>query len=119
VNVAGNKIPNTPDYTATFGSQFSRAIRADATVYGGADITFFGAFRYDDMNRAGQEAYSLANLRAGVRGRLLVVEIWTKNMFDTRYIPVALAFDPRIAPSGFLGESGAPRTFGINAGVTF
>ena len=29
------------------------------------------------------------------------------------------AFDPRIAPSGFLGESGAPRTFGVNAGVTF
>jgi iron complex outermembrane receptor protein len=48
-----------------------------------------------------------------------MVEAWMKNVFDTRYIPVALAFDPRIAPSGFLGESGAPRTFGINAGVTF
>jgi iron complex outermembrane receptor protein len=118
-NVAGNRVPNTPEYTATVGSHLSRAISANATVYGGAEFIFLGAFEYDDMNSAAQAAYSLANLRVGARGRLLMVEAWMKNVFDTRYIPVALAFDPRIAPSGFLGESGAPRTFGINAGVTF
>jgi hypothetical protein len=42
-----------------------------------------------------------------------------RNAFDTRYVPVAFAFDPRLAPSGFLGESGAPRTFGFHAGVGF
>ena len=39
--------------------------------------------------------------------------------FDRRYVPVAFAFDPGLAPSGFLGETGAPRTFGLSAGVTF
>ena len=119
VNVADNDVPNTPDYTAMFGSQLSRSLGTDFTLFGGADVTFVGAFKYDDLNMAEQGAYSLASLRAGVRGRRLVVEAWMRNAFDTHYVPVAFAFDPRLAPSGFLGESGAPRTFGITAGVTF
>ena len=119
VDVADNDVPNTPDYTAMFGTQLSRSLGTDFTLFGGADVTFVGAFKYDDLNLAEQGAYSLASLRAGVRGRRLVVEAWMRNAFDTHYVPVAFAFDPRLAPSGFLGESGAPRTFGITAGVTF
>lgn len=117
VVVAGNEIPNTPDYTATFGGAVSRAVRGDTTVYGRAEVTFYGAFKYDDLNRAGQDAYSLANLRAGVRSRNVFAEAWVRNAFDTRYVPVAFAYDPRLAPSGFIGEPGAPRTFGISIGV--
>jgi len=119
VNVSGNAIPNTPDYTATFGTQLTRTLRAGVDAYGRAEMALYGAFKYDDLNRAEQGAYSLANVRAGVRGRYVFAEVWVRNAFDTFYVPVALAFDPRLAPSGFLGESGAPRTFGINAGVTF
>ena len=119
VDVAGNDIPNTPEYTATFGAQFSHALRADATVYARAEVTRYGAFTYDDLNTTGQSAYSLVNARAGLRRRHVFAEAWVRNMFDTRYIPVALPFDPLLAPSGFLGESGAPRTFGMSAGVTF
>jgi iron complex outermembrane receptor protein len=119
VRVAGNRIPNTPDYTATIGSLFSRALGSSVTVFGGADVTFVGAYTYDDLNQAGQAAYSLARLRGGLRANRLTVEAWARNLFDTAYVPVAFAFDPRLAPSGFVGESGAPRTFGITAGVTF
>jgi iron complex outermembrane receptor protein len=119
VAVAGNEIPNTPDYTATFGGAVSRAVRADTTVYGRAEVTLYGAFKYDDLNRGGQEAYSLANVRVGVRSGLVYGEAWVRNAFDTLYIPVAFAFDPRLAPSGFLGEPGAPRTIGVSVGVAF
>ncbi|MBI2188908.1 MAG: TonB-dependent receptor [Acidobacteria bacterium] len=119
VVVAGNEIPNTPDYTATFGGVLSRTLRGDATVYGRAEVTFYGAFQYDDLNRAGQEAYSLTNVRAGVRRGNVFADAWVRNAFDTRYVPVAFAYDPRLAPSGFLGEPGAPRTFGIGIGVGF
>ena len=64
----------------------------------------------------GQEAYSLANFRGGVEGRYLFAEAWIRNAFDTNYIPVAFAFPSQ---SGFLGESGRPRTYGITAGVKF
>jgi iron complex outermembrane receptor protein len=117
VNVAGNEIPNTPDYTATLGAQVSHDL-PNATVYGRAEATWYGAFKYDDLNMAQQDAYSLANFRAGVRSRYAFAEAWVRNAFDTHYVPVAFAFGA-LAPSGFLGESGLPRTFGVNVGVRF
>ena len=117
-DVAGNEIPNTPDYTASFGAQLSRPLTPAVTLYGGAEVVLYGAFKYDDLNTAGQDAYSLANFRAGVRGRRVFAEAWISNAFDTHYVPVAFAYG-QLAPSGFVGESGRPRTFGITAGVTF
>jgi iron complex outermembrane receptor protein len=118
VPVSGNTIPNTPEYSATFGTHLSRSITPAIRIYGRAEAVFYGAFKYDDMNLAEQEAYSLANLRAGARGRFLFVEGWVRNAFDTHYVPVAFAYG-QLAPSGFIGESGRPRTFGVTAGVTF
>jgi iron complex outermembrane receptor protein len=118
-SVGGLEIPNTPDYTATVGAQVSRALRADRTLYGRGEVALSGAFRYDDLNRAGQDAYALTNFRGGLRAGSVFAEAWVRNAFDTRYIPVAFPFAPTLAPSGFLGEMGAPRTFGINVGVTF
>ena len=116
--VGGNTVPNTPDYTASLGIQLSRNLSQGATLYGRAEATFSGAFEYDDLNTERQDAYSLANFRAGVRGRLVFVEGWIRNAFDTKYIPVAFAYGA-LAPSGFIGEMGRPRTFGISAGVGF
>ena len=116
--VGGNTVPNTPDYTASLGIQLSRNLSQGATLYGRAEATFSGAFEYDDLNTERQDAYSLANFRAGIRGRLVFVEGWIRNAFDTKYIPVAFAYGA-LAPSGFIGEMGRPRTFGISAGVGF
>jgi len=119
VSVAGNEVPNAPDYTATAGAQLSRAVRRDTTLYGRAEVAFYGAFQYDDLNRAGQDSYSLTNVRGGIRSGNVFAEAWVRNAFDTRYIPVAFAFEPQLAPSGFLGEMGAPRTYGVSGGVSF
>ncbi|HJR61308.1 MAG TPA: TonB-dependent receptor [Vicinamibacterales bacterium] len=116
-DVSDKTIPNTPDYTAAFGARLSRSLTPAATLYGHGEIVFYGAFTYDDANLAGQEAYSLANLRGGIRGKYLFAEGWIRNAFDSAYVPVAFAFP--LAPSGFLGESGRPRTFGITFGSRF
>jgi len=118
LDVSGNEIPNTPDYTASFGAQYGRAINSATTAYGRADFVLSGAFKYDDANSQGQDAYSLVNFRGGVRGKLFFVEGWVRNAFNTTYIPVAFAYGP-LTPSGFIGENGAPRTFGLSAGVKF
>ena len=115
-NVAENELPTTPDYTATVGVQYSRAINTRAALYARAEAVMFGSFFYDDFNSAGQDAYSLANLRTGVRSQFVFVEAWVKNAADTRYVPLALQYG---SPSGFIGEMGHPRTFGITAGITF
>ncbi len=118
LDVSGNDIPNTPDYTASFGVQYGRALNSATSAYGRADVVLSGAFKYDDANLEGQDAYSLVNFRGGVRGKLFFAEGWVRNAFNTTYIPVAFAYGP-LAPSGFIGENGAPRTFGLRAGVTF
>ena len=118
LDVAHNRLPGTPDYTASVGAQFSRTLGAAASVYGRADAVFYGAFKYDDANAVGQDAYGLSNIRAGVRGRHLFGEAWVKNAFDTRYVPTAFAYG-NLAPSGYIGEMGRPRTFGVSGGVTF
>lgn len=116
-DVSDNTIPNTPDYTAAFGAHLTHELTPAATLYGHGEVVFYGAFKYDDANLAGQDAYSLANFRGGVRGKYLFAEGWIRNAFDTFYVPVAFAFPG--AQSGFLGESGRPRTFGLTAGVRF
>ena len=85
---------------------------------GRADAVFYGSFQYNDQNSLGQEAYSLVNLRLGVTGRFLMGELLIRNAFDTRYIPLAFPY-PSFAPSGFMGEMGAPRTVSLSAGIRF
>ena len=41
VDVEGNKIPNTPDYTVSAGAQYSRVV-GPATIVGRADAVFYG-----------------------------------------------------------------------------
>ena len=112
------KLANSPAYTADLGVQYSRAIVSRATVYGRAEFVRYGDYQYDDANTAGQSAYSVTHFRAGVRTTRVFAEGWIRNAFDTRYVPIAFAY-PGLAPSGFIGESGAPRTFGLRAGVMF
>jgi iron complex outermembrane recepter protein len=118
LDVSDHEIPFTPDYTATVGAQVSHDLTRSLRIYGRGEAVFHGAFAYDDTNAAGQDAYSLVNLRAGVRGRLLHVEGWARNAFDTRYVPVAFPY-PGFAPSGYVGEPGRPRIVGISVGLTF
>ena len=118
LSISGHKIPHTPDYTATLGAQLSRTISPAATLRGRAEVVVYGPFRYDEASTAGQEAYSLANFTAGVHGKYLFAQFWVRNAFDARYIPIAFAY-PGLAPSGFIGEPGRPRTFGLSAGVSF
>ena len=119
VDVSGRRLANAPRYTADFGVQYSRPLAGGLTLMARAEAICDGNYQYDDANTAGQDAYTLTNLRAGMRGKHAFGEVWVRNAFDTRYVPVAFPFEPRLAPSGFIGETGAPRTFGIRAGVSF
>jgi iron complex outermembrane receptor protein len=115
-DVSRNEVPGTPGGTASAGVQYSHALGASRTVYGRAEATCYGSFFYDALNSAAQDAYSLVNLRVGVRIPRVFVEAWTRNAFNTRYIPVALQYG---SPSGFIGEMGRPRTFGLTVGAAF
>jgi iron complex outermembrane receptor protein len=118
LDVAGHELPFTPDYTFSLGAQLTHAVTSRVSLYGRGELVAYGAFHYDEANSAAQDAYSLVNLRAGARGGVLSAELWVRNAFDTRYVPLAFAY-PGLAPSGFVGEPGRPRTFGVSVGVGF
>jgi iron complex outermembrane receptor protein len=118
INVSGNTLANAPSHTADAGVQYSRQLWSAASLTLRGEVVRYGEFQYDDANTLAQPAYSLANFRAGLRGKRLFGEAWVRNAFDTHYIPLAFP-QPGLAPSGFLGENGAPRTFGVRVGATF
>jgi len=118
VAVDDNDLPYTPDYTASFGGQMTRAINSTVSSFFRAEVVLTGAFSYDEANSEGQDAYSLVNLRAGARVKRFFADVWLRNAFDTSYVPIAIPY-PGFAPSGFIGENGRPRTFGVTVGTTF
>jgi iron complex outermembrane recepter protein len=117
-DVSNNRLPYTPDYTATFGGQLTRAITSAISGYGRAEIVLTGSFEYDENNTQSQERYSIVNLRAGGRLKRFFAEAWVRNALDTSYVPIAIPY-PGFAPSGFIGENGRPRTLGVSLGATF
>jgi iron complex outermembrane receptor protein len=118
MSVSGNRVPLTPKYTVSGGTQYSFAINRDLTAFVRGEVTAYGKFYYDDHNTRSQGLYSLTNLRVGLRGRQWSVEGWVRNAFDEDYVPLAIPY-PGLAPSGFVGESGAPVTTGVSVGWRF
>jgi iron complex outermembrane receptor protein len=118
IDVSDNKVPNTPDHTASLGAQFTREVRPGWSLVVRGEAVAHGSFEYDDLNAARQDTYTLANLRAGLSVRQITVDLWVRNAFDTHYVPIAFSY-PGLAPSGYLGESGRPRTFGVSTSVSF
>jgi iron complex outermembrane receptor protein len=120
VDVGGNHLIYTPEFTANAGTQYSLQVCTYATLYARAEVVVYGRYFYNAANTAFQDAYSLANFRAGVRARHWFAEGWVRNAFDTEYVPIAFEFpNGALGGSGFVAENGAPLTFGLRAGVTF
>jgi iron complex outermembrane recepter protein len=118
-DVSGNRLPYAPSFTGNLGTQVYWSPCRSATLYARVEVTITGDFVYDASNAQGQGTYSVANFRAGVRGSHWFVEGWVNNAFDQHYVPIAIQYGQLGAPSGYIGESGAPMTFGATLGLKF
>jgi len=117
VDVSGNALPFAPKTTFSAGAQWSGDLSARVRFTVRAEYAAVGSFYYDPGNRE-SEQYSLANFRVGLAGESWRLDVWLRNAFANDYVPVA--FQPSPAdPSIFVGESGAPRTFGVTLSLTF
>lgn len=116
-DVGGKRLPFSPDYTYNAGTQYAFAVDRNMNAFVRAEVTAFGKFFYDDQNTRSQGLYALTHLRAGLRTRQWAIEGFVRNAFDEAYVPMAIPYN--LAPSGFAGESGAPRTVGVSASFRF
>lgn len=112
-----NDLIYTPEFTANLGTKYSWDIGLDAKIFIRAEINGYGSYFYNTANTESQSSYWLANFRIGYRTSRWFAELWVKNAFDEEYIPIA--FEYPNGQSGFLGENGTPRTFGIRAGFNY
>jgi iron complex outermembrane recepter protein len=117
--IGGNTLPFTPTYTGNAGTQVSWTPCPHAKLYLRIQVSLHGDFQYDASNAQGQTNYSLTGFRGGARGKHWFAEGWVDNAWNAHYVPIAIPYAQLGAPSGYIGESGAPRTYGGRAGLSF
>jgi iron complex outermembrane recepter protein len=113
----GHDLPFAPRTTWSAGAQWSREITDSVRLILRGECVGIGSYHYDAGGRE-SESYMLTDFRLAIVGSGWRVDGWVKNAFDEEYVPLAFQANPS-DPSSFVGESGAPRTFGITARIEF
>lgn len=117
MDVSGNELPFAPHLTWHAGTEYSQVIYSQYTGFIRLEGVGTGRYYYDASNAESQDSYEQFNARVGVGTHVWRVETWVNNLFDQDYVPIAFPF--QLAPSGYVGENGAPRTVGVSLSRTF
>ncbi len=115
--IGGKSLPFAPNVTWHAGTEYSQALCGHTTGFVRLEAVGTGRYYYDAVNGASQSDYTLVNTRVGLTSGLWRIESWVNNLFDKDTIP--LAFASPLALSGYVGESGAPRTIGVSLSRNF
>ena len=117
VDDSGNDLAFVPETTFNAGAQFTGDLGGGVAWFARGEYVNIGSYHLDAGNRE-SESFGLANFRLGVEYKNLRVEGWMRNAFDDEYILVAFQPSP-IDPTTFVGENGAPQTFGVTVSLEF
>ncbi len=132
----GDRLPNTPEWSANLSADYEWAVFNDARAYVGGNFRwvsdqFTGGFSPDYRDDFGErleiDSYATLDLRAGVDFGKFNVQLYAKNVFDTdgfgnlaysRVIPATL--EPASTERSLVSATPfRPRTIGLTAGFEF
>ena len=116
--VGGNDLPFAPRVTWNAGAEYAHDLADRLRGFVRTEVTGTTRYFFDPSNGASQGALALVNVSVGVTTGNWRAEAWVKNLFDRDYVAMALPY-PGLAPSGYIGENGAPRTVGVSLTRTF
>ena len=116
-NVDGNTLAYAPETTASLGARYVGDIDGRHSWFVQGALQEVGTYYYDAGNRE-SESFSLLDLRAGVERSAWKLEAWVRNALDEEYVQVAFQPNPNDS-SAFVGENGAPLTFGFSLTAGF
>lgn len=105
---AGNRPPNAPAYTYSFGTDYD----FDNGLYAHADWQGSGGLYYDSANTQKEGHHGLLNLKTGYQFDSYEVAFWIKNVLDETYATRAFNVGSSTSPV-YAGIAGDPRTFGV------
>ena len=104
-DLAGNYIPNTPNYKFTLGGVY----RHDSGVFIQACASWIGKSYLEETNGYEQDAYLLVNSKVGYEAEHWAVYLWGENLTDELYVTRALDF----YGTGYYGRTGQPLAMGV------
>ena len=132
----GDRLPNTPEWSASLSADYEWPVWNDARAYVGGNFRWVGdqysggfspTYRAAFGERLEIDSYTTVDLRAGVDKGRFNVQLYAKNLFDTDGFG-NLAY-PRVVPASLEPTSTArnlvsatpfrPRTIGVTAGFEF
>jgi len=117
ISAHGNDLPFAPDVTWNVGAEYSHKLCDQATAFIRAEEVGTSRYFYDASNAASQGAYAMTNFRLGIRGHHWALEGYVENAFEAHTVPMAFPF--QLAPSGYVGENGIPRLYGVSLRLDF
>jgi iron complex outermembrane receptor protein len=116
-DTSGNELPFAPETMWNLGAEYAGALARGMSWYVRGDYVNVGDFAYEPGNNE-TESYELANFRIGLRRDGWDASLWARNAFDEEYVPIAFQINPA-DPTQFVGENGAPATWGITLRGSF
>jgi iron complex outermembrane receptor protein len=132
----GDRLPNTPEWSANLSADYEWAAFGNARAYVGGNLRlvsdqFTGGFsptyRADFGERLEIDSYATVDLRAGVDFGKFNLQLYAKNLFDadgfnnlaySRTVPATL--EPASTQADLVSATAfRPRTIGLTAGFEF
>ncbi|HSM95649.1 MAG TPA: TonB-dependent receptor [Rhizomicrobium sp.] len=122
VNLKGNQLQNTPDFTASVGAQYTFDLNGGYTLVPRADYYWqshmFARIFNDNADRIKAWGVGNAQITLNAPDNLWYASLWVKNVFDSNNVTgeYLASATSGLSTNEFLGD---PRTFGITAGIRY
>ena len=116
----GNRVPFAPEHTLSANADYTILPQQSflKSVVIGAATTAQGEIYWDEANSYKQKFYALLNVHAKFGFKHFTVNLWAKNLTNTRYCTFAMDSSAS-RTKRYFGQKGAPVTFGADFNFSF
>jgi iron complex outermembrane receptor protein len=115
-SIAGKQIERTSKVSGSAGFDYTHALKGEWTSFIGGDVTYQSKQYADQENLSYINAFALVNARLGVDNGSWKVWLWTRNMFDHKYVSSVFY---TVSTRNFTASYGEGRTFGASAAFKY
>ena len=115
VDYKGNKVPFVPQHMFSGMVDYRFDITSDGLLRSltlGVNVAGQGKTYWDEANTAAQKFYATMGAHAQLDMGAVSLDLWGRNLTDTRYATFGLAYS-----GGFIGQRGLPLQFGVDMHV--
>lgn len=109
-DVTGNKVSNSPDFTASLGASYTVPVGERGSLRLTALYSYNSGYFFEPDNVFSQSDFHLVNASIEYRPiESIGIEFWARNIGNTQY-----AVQKLTTATGTTTALGAPRTYGVN-----